>query len=172
MRLLAAASLGARIAAVLLAAIVWGCGAGRISAPTGALEPDPGAPPREVAAYHLVEDGRRQLEGGQTASAVATFQKALALAPSSPHANLALAEAKVRQGDFRAALVYADRVLRLTGDRAEWRWRAALVRARAFEGMGDAARARTEFTRVLNEDPTNDEAKSGLARVESDERFQ
>jgi Tfp pilus assembly protein PilF len=164
--------MSARIAVVLLTAIVCGCGAGRISAPSGALEPDPGAPPREVAAYHLVEDGRRQLDGGQTASAVATFQQALALAPSSPHANLALAEAKIRQGEFRAALVYADRLLRLTGDRSEWRWRAALIRARAFEGMGDAARAHTEFRRVLDDDPTNDDAKSGLARVESDEQFQ
>jgi Tfp pilus assembly protein PilF len=158
--------------AVLLAAIMWACGVARTSAPTDALKPETGALPQEVAAYHLVEDGRRQLDGGQTASAVATFQKALALAPSSPHANLALAEAKIRQGEFRAALVYADRLLRLTGDRSEWRWRAALIRARAFEGMGDAARAHTEFRRVLDDDPTNDDAQAGLTRVESDERSQ
>jgi Tfp pilus assembly protein PilF len=121
-----------------------------------------------VAAYHLVEDGRRQLDDGQIASAVATFQKALALAPSSPHANLALAEAKVRNGEFRTAIVYADRLLRLAGDRPEWRWRAALVRAQAFEGLGDVARATTEFTRVLDDDPTNDEARSALARLESE----
>ncbi|MFZ5861575.1 MAG: tetratricopeptide repeat protein [Nitrospirota bacterium] len=152
--------------AACLAAIAWGCGATQVSAPTGAIEPVAGSPPQEVAAYHLVEDGRRQLDGGNAASAVATFQKALALAPSSPHANLALADAKVRQGEFRAAVVYADRVLRLIGDRLEWRWRATLVRARAFEGLGDATRARAEFQRVLTDDPRNEEARSGLARVE------
>jgi Tfp pilus assembly protein PilF len=159
-------SLAAWAAAAVLTAIVWGCGVARTSAPTDALEPEIGALPQEVAAYHLVEDGRRQLDHGQIASAVATFQKALALAPSSPHANLALAEAKVRSGEFRAAIVYADRLDRLAGDRPEWRWRAALVRAQAFEGQGDVARATTEFTRVLDDDPTNDEAKSGLARLQ------
>jgi hypothetical protein len=64
--------------------------------------------------------------------------------------------------------VYADRLLRLAGDRPEWRWRAALVRAQAFEGLGDVARATTEFTRVLDDDPTNDEARSALARLESE----
>jgi Tfp pilus assembly protein PilF len=160
--------LAAWAAAAVLAAFVWGCGMARTSAPTDALEPETGALPQEVAAYHLVEDGRRQLDDGQIASAVATFQKALALAPSSPHANLALAEAKVRNGEFRTAIVYADRLLRLAGDRPEWRWRAALVRAQAFEGLGDVARATTEFTRVLDDDPTNDAARSGLARLESD----
>jgi hypothetical protein len=43
-----------------------------------------------------------------------------------------------------------------------------LVRAQAFEGLGDVARATTEFTRVLDDDPTNDAARSGLARLESD----
>ncbi|MFZ5875961.1 MAG: tetratricopeptide repeat protein [Nitrospirota bacterium] len=164
--------LAAWSAAVLLAAIVWGCGAARTSAPVGALEPDTGAPPQEVAAYHLVEDGRRQLEEGRTASAVATFQKAMALAPSSPHANLALAEAKLRQGEFRTAVVYADRLQRLAGDRPEWRWRAALVRAQAYEGLGDATRAKTEFTRVLDDDPTNEDARTGLGRLESEGQFQ
>ncbi len=132
-----------------------------------APQPDTDAPPQEVAAYHLVEEGRQQLDGGQTETAITTFQKALALAPSSPHANLALAEAKVEQGAFRAALVYCDRVIRLIGDDPAWRWRVALVRAHAFEGSGDVVRAAVEFRRVLDEDPDNPDALAGAARLES-----
>ncbi len=130
-------------------------------------EPDTGAPPQEVAAYHLVQDGRQQLAGGQTEIAIATFQKALALAPSSPHANFALAEAKVQQGAFRDALVYCDRVVRLVGDDPAWRSRLALTRAHAFEGAGDVVRAAVEFRRVLDDDPGNAEAREALARLES-----
>jgi Tfp pilus assembly protein PilF len=155
------------VAVLVLAAIVWGCGTPMATAPTDLVEPETGSPPQEVAAYHLVEDGRRQLDAGRPGAAVATFQKALALAPSSPHANLALAEAKVRQGEYRSALIYTDRVLRLTADRSEWRWRVALIRALAFEGAGETARAQAEFRRVLDDDPTNSEARAGLARLES-----
>jgi Tfp pilus assembly protein PilF len=155
-------------AALMVTALaLGGCGTLQAYAPSAPAAPDASAPPQEVVAYHLVEDGRRQLDAGQAAAAVATFQKALALAPSSPHANLALAEAKIRQGEFRAALVYANRVLRLTSERSEWRWRVALVRGQAFEGTGDAASAQAEFRRVLELDPGNEDAKSGLSRLET-----
>ncbi len=130
-------------------------------------QPDTHAPPQEVAAYHLVEEGREQLNGGQTDTAIATFQKALALAPSSPHANLALAEAKVEQGAFRAALVYCDRVSRLVGNDPAWQWRVSLIRAHAFEGSGDVVRAGEEFRRVLEEEPDNAEALAGVTRLQA-----
>jgi Tfp pilus assembly protein PilF len=154
--------------AVMLAALaLGGCGTLQSPPPPDLAEPDSTASPQEVVAYHLVEDGRRQLDDGQTAAAVATFQKALALAPASPYANLALADAKIRQGEFRGALIYANRVLRLTSERSEWRWRVALVRGRAFEGTGEPGRAEEEFRLVLEQDPTNEDAKAGLARIES-----
>lgn len=150
-----------------MAGTLYSCVSLRPSEEPQAPQPDANAPPQEVAAYHLVEEGRQQLTGGQTETAIATFQKALALAPSSPHANLALAEAKVEQGAFRAALVYCDRVIRLVGDDPAWRWRVSLIRAHAFEGSGDVERAAVEFRRVLDEDPGNPDALAGAARLES-----
>jgi Tfp pilus assembly protein PilF len=151
----------------MVAGGLWGC----VSLQSGGDEqpPQPAAeaPPQEIAAFHLVEDGRQQLTAGQTETAMATFQKALALAPSSPHANLALAEAKVQRGEFRAAVVYCDRVARLVGDDPAWRWRVALIRARAFEGVGDVSQAAVEFRRVLEDEPENVEARDGLSRVEA-----
>jgi Tfp pilus assembly protein PilF len=154
-----------RPAVLLAAAALAGC----VVRPLGPAEappaPESGSPPREVAAYHLVEDGREQLAMGRTATAIATFQKALALAPSSPHANLALAEAKVRQGEHRAALVYCERVVRLVGERGEWGWRVALIRALAYEGTGDRGRAVAEYRKVLAHIPEHPEALAGLARL-------
>jgi tetratricopeptide (TPR) repeat protein len=146
---------------------VWGCVAMRTSQEIEPPQPETDAPPQEVAAYHLVEDGRQQLAAGQTETAITTFQKALALAPSSPHANLALADAKIQQGQFRAALVYCDRVTRLAGDDPAWRWRVALIRAQAFEGTGDVVRSAAEFRRVLDDVPDNPDAQAGLVRLES-----
>lgn len=155
---------------VMISAGLWGCVAAPTSEEMASPQPETGAPPQEVAAYHLVEDGREQLADGQTEVALSTFQKALALSPSSPHANLALAEAKVQQGQFRAALVYCDRVTRLAGDDPAWRWRVALIRAHAFEGVGDVVRSATEYRRVLDDVPDNQDAKAGLVRLESAER--
>lgn len=151
----------------LVAGVVSGCVALQPGEDLQPPQPNTHAPPQEVAAYHLVEEGREQLNGGHTESAVATFQKALALAPSSPHANLALAEAKVEQGAFRAALVYCDRVARLVGDDPAWQWRVSLIRGHAFEGSGDVVRAAAEFRRVLDEEPDNAEALEGVARLEA-----
>ncbi|MEO5656327.1 MAG: tetratricopeptide repeat protein, partial [Nitrospiria bacterium] len=99
----------------LASAMVGGCVLGEPEPTDPSLPPTAEAPPQLVAAYHLVEDGRQQLALGRTDAALATFQKALALAPSSPHANLALGEAKLRRGEARSALIYCDRVARLTG---------------------------------------------------------
>lgn len=159
--------IGRLTVAVAVAGGLWSCASIQTSQELQLPEPATGAPPQEVAAYHLVADGRQQLSGGQTDMAIATFQKALALAPSSPHANLALARAKIQQGEFRAALVYCDRVQRLVGDDREWRWQVALIRAHAFEGAGDVVRAMDAFRRVLDDEPNNAEARAGLTRLES-----
>ena len=159
------------VAALIVAGGLLSCVAMRTGQEIEPPQPETDAPPQEVAAYHLVEDGRQQLASGQTETAMATFQKALALAPSSPHANLALAEAKIQQGQFRAALVYCDRVARLAGDDPAWRWRVALIRAHAFEGVGDVVRSAAEFRRVLDDVPDNADAQAGLVRLESAPRI-
>lgn len=125
------------------------------------------ASPQVVAAYHLVEEGREQLARGETGFAVATFQKALALAPSSPHAYLALGEAKLKQADYRAALVYFDRVAGLTGDDPDWAFRVALLRGQAHEGAGHASQARADYQAALRLVPHNPDAEAALARLDS-----
>lgn len=154
---------GVLVAAVALVAGCLSPGGG----PDSSLPPVEGAAPQLVAAYHLVEDGRQQLALGRTDAALATFQKALALAPSSPHANLALAEAKLHKGNARAALIYCDRVSRLTGDDAEWRVRVAALRGQAYEAMGDVARARDAYREALALDARHVEAREGLARLDT-----
>jgi len=153
-------------ASAVLAGALLGCVLDRPVPGDQPIPPEATAAPQVVAAYHLVEEGRQQLAVGRTASAIATFQKALALAPSSPHANLALGEAKLRQGDYRAALVYCDRVVRLVGDDPQWRPRVALLRGQAYEGDGDVVRARAAYRDTLRDDPDNRDAHEGLARVE------
>jgi hypothetical protein len=46
----------------------------------------------------------------------------------------------------------------------------ALIRAHAFEGVGDVVRSAAEFRRVLDDVPDNPDAQAGLARVEADLR--
>ncbi|MBI3606384.1 MAG: tetratricopeptide repeat protein [Nitrospirae bacterium] len=153
------------ITAAVVWVALWGCAVKPLSTADQPIPLAAAASPQVVAAYHLVEDGKQQLALGQTGAAIATFQKALALAPSSPHANLALGEAKLRQADYRGALVYGDRVARLVGDDPEWLWRIALLRGQAYEGVGDRTRARAAYRDVLGVDPNNVEARAGLDRV-------
>ena len=151
----------------LVLLILVGC----VGVPIHTLEepipPPSSASPQVVAAYHLVEEGREQLARGETGSAVATFQKALALAPSSPHASLALGEAKLKQADYRAALVYFDRVSNLTGDNPDWAFRLALLRGQAHEGAGNASQARADYQTALRLVPHSPEAEAALARLDS-----
>jgi hypothetical protein len=55
----------------------------------------------------------------------------------------------------------------LAGDDRAWRWRVALIRAHAFEGVGDVVRSSAEFRRVLDDVPDNLDAQAGLVRLES-----
>lgn len=156
----------ARLGWLVLASAMGGCVLGPDPSDPS-LPPTAEAPPQLVAAYHLVEDGRQQLAIGRTDAALATFQKALALAPSSPHANLALGEAKLRQGEARSALIYCDRVARLTGNDPLWRLRVAGLRGRAYEAAGDLTRARAAYEEALAIDPRDAEAREGVARLDA-----
>src|SRR6185312_2462898 len=73
--------------------------------------------------------------------------------PTSPDANINLADALLAANEPGQALAYADAAVRLLPPQTSQRRTARLARARALAALGRAEEARAELSRDLDDDP-------------------
>jgi tetratricopeptide (TPR) repeat protein len=107
----------------------------------------PGA--RGVAAAHLA-DGLTQAWRGDTAGAIAAFDRALAVTPDLAAAYLNRSLAYARNGDDDQALADADKAVHYAPNSAQARYnRGELLRRR-----GETARAEADEERAVDIDPS------------------
>ncbi len=107
----------------------------------------------------LINVGTARYEGGDAASAVASFQTALKLFPTEPAARLNLARAMVRNGDFTNALFNAEFVLERDRHNTAARYLAGL----ALLKNGEPSLAAAQFEAAARQDPSNDTVHFQLA---------
>ena len=107
----------------------------------------------------VVELGLTQLEAGQIAEGVATFQTVPTGSKSELKAQLGLARASLMQSQPATALAYADRAVAINAHST-----AALVgRGVALDLLGRHAEAQTSYRGLLQIDPRDIPARSDLA---------
>jgi len=85
------------------------------------------------------------------------YQKSLAFNPGQPLVLLRLAELALRRPDWAEAASLADRGLQLTVDEPAVKACLLLVRAVAYQAVGDTAAAREGYTEAVRLDPWLDE---------------
>lgn len=119
-----------------------------------ATVPDPAA---ELATLRLV--AWRQAAGGDAHAAVATYARALDLAPEDSELLTAAADAHRFTGDLDTAIALFDRALALDATEiAAWYGRAL-----AYEAVGATKAARDDFARVTALAPNSPPGFAGLA---------
>ncbi|HEY2156266.1 MAG TPA: tetratricopeptide repeat protein [Isosphaeraceae bacterium] len=119
----------------------------------------------------LAGAGRCAIALGDEDAAVRHLDRALALDPENPAANLARAEIDLRRNDPAAALAHLDRAVAKTPFDPPVHYQRSLALKRL--GRDDeSARERAEFTRLTNDRRALEDLQADLARSPTDARLQ
>jgi tetratricopeptide (TPR) repeat protein len=129
---------------------------------------DRSTPPQVAAATRLTEEGRVQLESGDSDAALERFERAIAIDPTNLYAYYFLGEVHLQRGNYEQAITFADRAVALStnGDHA-WLARACALQGQVYEAAGRFADARDAYQRALQANPGEPSAVAGLGRVGS-----
>jgi len=123
-------------------------------------------PPNVAAAYRLIEEGRRLLSQDSFDQALQRFERSVAVDPSSAYGYYFLAEVHVRTHTYSQAIAFAGRAAALSSRRDRvCEARAYALQGSVYEKVGRFADARAVYTKALNSDPRNGEARLGLIRL-------
>jgi len=105
---------------------------------------------------------------GQWASAETEYRRVLEQFPNDTEILCGLADVLLWQGKLKEALAVIDHARELDGTQAE----ILLRRARILRALQDAAEARSQYQELLKLDPENQEAKTELAGVATENRHE
>ncbi len=125
------------------------------------------ANPRYLAAHLALGD--LYLEADRTADARDAYGAALALRDASVDAHAGMARAQYALGDLAAARTHAERAVSLTDDFTVDEVRSSVwsLLGQVHFAAGDTAEAEDAFTRSLEIDSTNTDARIEMARVQA-----
>jgi hypothetical protein len=134
-------------------------GAGGPQDPYGAKPEDTNASKAEF--YSNL--GTRQLDGGDTASAAASFKKASELDPKNAAAAIGLGEIALRQGLFGDAIAHLNRAARLAPKNPQ----IYTLLGEAYLNSSQNKLAADNFKKALQIDPDNARARDGFNEAQS-----
>jgi Flp pilus assembly protein TadD len=122
--------------------------------------------PRAAAAMRLAEEARVRMHAGDPDGAIEQLERAVSVDPQNGYVYYFLAEAHFRRRVYDQAILFADRSASLLAGRDEvWAGRSRALEGFVYETVGRFADARSAYERALRADPTNADARVGLARV-------
>jgi tetratricopeptide (TPR) repeat protein len=101
-------------------------------------------------------------QGRNSELAACAARRACCLDPGNPDGRDALAMALLSAGKHDAALIEAEKAVRMMPEASEYRYDLGLIQ----EALGNLAAARTSFARALDLSPDFDEAQEALRRLE------
>ena len=117
---------------------------------------DPRRSPRS-----LIREGEALVRTGDVLAAGPLFERALELAPRDNHALIGMARVWLSRGEPDRAIDLAEQAVRMRARRAPYR----LTLADALAAAGRADEARTQYRRVLRQDPGNRRALVALGNL-------
>jgi predicted Zn-dependent protease len=130
--------------------------------PYGEDAPADGAPPERKADF-FASLGGQQLNGGDTAGAAASFQKALELDARNVVAMMGMGEIALRQGLFGDAIAHLSKASKLVPKNVK----VLTLLGEAYLSSGNNAQAAAQFKKALQLDPDNARARDGYNEASS-----
>ncbi len=124
-----------------------------------AAQPEPKEPVAAGGVEGLVRAGTKLLDAGNAKDARDEFARAVAGDAKNAHAREGLAEALAALGEHRDALVQIEEAIKLRPRRARYR----VVQGDAFQALGKASLAKDAWSKALELDPSDREAKKRLS---------
>ncbi len=125
----------------------------------------PRTPPQRAASLRLTEEGKKLLESGEYAKALARLEKTIAIDSTNPYGYYYLAQTHYRMGRYQESLNFLDVAESLFASEPYWLAEVLALKGEGFRALGSFQRADSSYSQALRLNPGNRVASEGLSRM-------
>lgn len=128
----------------------------------------PKTTPQRAASLRLTEEGRKFLESGEYAKALARLEKTLTIDSTNPYGYFYLAQAHYYLAHYQESLNFLDVAESLLPGQTYWLAEVFALRGENFRALGVLPRADFNYAEALRLNPGNPVAAEGIAKIKSE----
>ncbi|MGH7773879.1 MAG: tetratricopeptide repeat protein [Candidatus Binatia bacterium] len=125
----------------------------------------PRTPPQRAASLRLTEEGKKLIESGEYAKALARLERTIAIDSTNPYGYYYLAQAHYRMGRYQESVNFLDVAESLFAGEPYWLAEVLALKGEGFRALGLLQRADSSYSQALRLNPGNRVASEGLGRV-------
>lgn len=131
----------------------------------------PRTPPQRAASLRLTEEGRKLLESGEYARALARLEKTIAIDSTNPYGYYYLAKAHYHMSRHQESLNFLDVAESLLASEPYWLAEVFALKGENFRALGFFQRADSSYSQALRLNPGNRAASEGLSRIREEQQL-
>lgn len=128
----------------------------------------PGVTPQRAASLRLTEEGKKLLDSGDPAKALARLEKTIVIDSTNAYGYFYLAKAQYRLGRYRESLNFLDIAESRLGNEPFWLAEIHALRGENYRALGVLQRAEASYQQALRLNSGNRTAGDGLFQLQND----
>jgi Tetratricopeptide repeat len=128
----------------------------------------PGVTPQRAASLRLTEEGKKLLESGDPAKALARLEKTIVIDATNPYGYFYLAKAQYRLGRYRESLNFLEIAESRLRNEPFWLAEVHALRGENYRALGQFQSAEASYQQAVRLNSGNRTAADGLLRLQSD----
>lgn len=128
----------------------------------------PGVTPQRAASLRLTEEGKKLLDSGEPAKALARLEKTIVIDSTNPYGYFYLAKAQYRLGRYRESLNFLDIAESRLRNEPFWLAEVHALRGENYRALGQFQSAEASYQQAMRLNSGNRTAADGLLRLQSD----
>lgn len=128
----------------------------------------PGVTPQRAASLRLTEEGKKLLDSGDPAKALARLEKTIVIDSTNPYGYFYLAKAQYRLGRYRESLNFLDIAESRLRNEPFWLAEVHALRGENYRALGQFQSAEASYQQAVRLNSGNRTAADGLLRLQSD----
>jgi tetratricopeptide (TPR) repeat protein len=125
----------------------------------------PQTPPQRAASLRLTEEGRKLLEAGDYAKALARLEKTISIDSTNPYGYYYLAKAHYHLSHYQESINFLDVAESLLSGQSYWLAEVLALKGENYRALGFPQKAGSSYSQALGLNPGNRVASEGLSRV-------
>ncbi|MBI2986935.1 MAG: tetratricopeptide repeat protein [Deltaproteobacteria bacterium] len=128
----------------------------------------PRTPPQRAASLRLTEEGRKLIESGDYAKALARLEKTISIDSTNPYGYYYLGQTHFHLGRYQESLNFLDVAESLLANEPFWLAEVFALKGENFRALGFLQKADSSYAQALRLNPGNRLATEGLNNLKGE----
>lgn len=130
----------------------------------------PRTPPQRAVSLRLTEEGRKLIEAGDYAKALARLEKSISIDSASPYGYYYLGRTHFHLGRYQESLNFLDVAESLFANEPFWLAEVFALKGEDFRALGLSQKADSSYAQALKLNPGNRLAAEGLSSLRAEDQ--